>query len=768
MTHRSVQSVERGVPSPKNATAAAARIFDEALEHLRLCSEDTGTVSDHWSHTLDQRSSAFSLEDMSTMLAPGNPVNARIRYMAYLIDAGAIDAGDPVQARLLALGESDVGRPRREIPLGQDIFSSPFLNTVGLAGKVIVAIEQAGIENPTIMEIGGGLGLLAGAIRDYYGDRATLICVDIPEILMIQEWYLRTRFPAAETTFQSTSQTKGLKTGGINFVNAYELLAGEVPIDVAVNVNSMQDMKASVANAYIGYVEKNISPGGVFYFQNTTGQSTSSAPEPSEYEFDPYWTLASVDVASQIETCMPSEELRAVFVRTETPEDAAVRRQALRLVWNGTMSGAWPPATGDADSLCRLAQQPKAEQRRTLQAFGLGQTDTAALSSGPHFPQESFRKPFAGLADMPMARMRNAQGRLVELLHRAPEDALGIAQEIKTLCRDTDRGLASDAVQGSEYWAAYIASFLLPLGAREVARERLARVTETSRSAAWLIRFSHLFAAYGFSDDAMKALAKAKQASGHDLLIALKGTEIEHACGETKHAQETLRQITERTDVPPSLTPTLAKTAARIGSAVELRTICLALADAGASAESTLVDILAFAADALSVDAASDIHASIEAQLPFGAASPSAAAAYGRLLVRLDRAEDGYQLLDQATKEFADSYFRLGWLGRLFQEIGDDGRADACFDRSLEIRPGNFMHYEFIGSVYFAAGRWRIAGERFDHVVSLKPYLRYIQGRAAYCKLPGAVRDSGIFGQSHELDMVFQFNQLYYHDIGLH
>ena len=760
-----------------DAMTDAARLFDEVLEHTRLCTQDPDTISDHWAHTLDQRSSVYTLGDMFGMLEPGNPVNARIRYMAYLIDATAVDTGDPVQARLLALGESDVGRPRREIPAGDGCYSSAFLNTVACAGNVIGAIDRAGIKNPRIMEIGGGLGLLAGAIRAYYGDRATLYCVDIPEMLMIQEWYLRSRFPEAATAFLPTSKTASLVTGGINFINAYDLAGTEIPIDAAVNINAMQDMKATVAGQYIKYVEENISGGGVFYFQNTTGQSTSSAPEPSEYGFGPHWSVCSIDIANQIETCMPSEELRVVLAHTQRPEDPVARRLALRLIWNGTMAGDLPPASGGLGALFRLSQQSGTEQLHTVEGLGITRAEIDALSSGPHFPQESFRKPFANLSSTaatgtPMPWMWNAQAQLVDLMRRAAgeEPVLTgpeVAGAIESLCHETNRGMVSEAFPDSEYWAAYIASFLLPLGARDAARERLSRITDNSHCAAWLIRFAHLFAAYGFTKEAMDTLAKIKQCSSDDSAIVLKGAEIEHICGKGDLARETLARLAHSDNLSSTLAPVLAKTAARLGHADIVQDVCTMIADNGVSEEATLLDVLWFAASGLSVKAIRDILNVIAKRFPLGASSPSMAATYGGLLMRLGREDEGSSLLDQAINDFNDDYFRQGWLGRMFQELGNDGRADACFARSLEIRPGNFMHYEFIGNVYFAAGRWRMAVEKFEHAAALKPYLRYLQGRAAYCRMPKEVRDSGCFGRPHELDMIFQLTQSYYHDIGL-
>ena len=776
MTGR-ITHVRDGAGMPQGGpTTDAARLFHEVQEHCRRCFQNPGNISDIWSRILEQRGNAHSIDVMLGMLEPGNPINARVRDVTYLIDATAIDVNDPAQTRLLAIGESDFGRPRREIPLGNTHYSSAFLNNVALAGDVIGAIERAGIANPRIMEIGGGLGLLAGALWDYYGERATIYCVDIPEMLMVQEWFLRNRFPDAATGFRPSTGAGTLVVGGINFINAYVLAANDVALDVAVTINAMQGMKAEVADSYIRYVERNVAVGGVFYFRDTTGLIPSSAAEPTEYDFDGRWEVASTGLAYQIDTCLATEELRLVLVRTVDPEDSAARRLALRLIWNGMLSGDLESAGSHLETLRRLPRQSAAARRRAIEGLGTASANVDAVSSGLHFPQQSFRKPFAALstaasAEARMRRMWDAQARLIGLMRRTSGEApalaaAAIADESATLCRDLDQGFGSDPPARSEYWTAYIASFLLPLGSRDAALARLSQSAARSRCAAWLVRFAHLFAAYGFAAEALETLAKMERADGADPALALKGAEIAHACGESERALDTLTRVAGRVRPSSALGSVLAKTAARLGHPGVVRDVCTTLADDGAAAESALLDILWFAVAALSVDSVREIHDAVEKRFRLGTSS-SAAATYGRLLVRLGRNDEGRRLLDQAVAEFADSFFRLGWLGKLFQDLGDDARADACFERSLEIRQDNFTHHEFIANAYLSGSRWREAAKHFERAAELKPHLRHIQGRAAYCRLPAAVRDGGAFGRPHELAMVFQRDQRYYHDTGL-
>jgi hypothetical protein len=62
-------------------------------------------------------------------------------------------------------------------------------------------------------------------------------------------------------------------------------------------------------------------------------------------------------------------------------------------------------------------------------------------------------------------------------------------------------------------------------------------------------------------------------------------------------------------------------------------------------------------------------------------------------------------------------------------------------------------------------GKWGKAAENFSQAAILQPKVIDLWGRAEYCRLPGAVRDAGVFGTPSEQDMIFMREQDYYHDI---
>lgn len=63
------------------------------------------------------------------------------------------------------------------------------------------------------------------------------------------------------------------------------------------------------------------------------------------------------------------------------------------------------------------------------------------------------------------------------------------------------------------------------------------------------------------------------------------------------------------------------------------------------------------------------------------------------------------------------------------------------------------------------AGKWGKAAENMGQAAILQPNVIDLWGRAEYCRLSEAVRDSGVFGTPAEQDMIFMREQDYYHDI---
>ena len=134
----------------------------------------------------------------------------------------------------------------------------------------------------------------------------------------------------------------------------------------------------------------------------------------------------------------------------------------------------------------------------------------------------------------------------------------------------------------------------------------------------------------------------------------------------------------------------------------------------------------------------------------------------GILMLYLGRENLGLSIIENETD--SDSYFDLARVGRVFLEFGYNELADVYFKKSVNLRPGNFMHHEFIGNAYFSFGRYEMAVKHFRIAHSLKPFLRHIMAHVSYCSLTKEVRQSKIFGNFSDLQNYFTMSQSFYED----
>ena len=270
------------------------KLLEEIHKFLDQCESNENVLSDTWRKTLDVKGSRYTLEEMHHMRTPGSNVSLQIVSFHQLSDAQALDLDNPIQRTLLELGDSEVGEPVLDLNvLGVNI-SSHYVNSIVTASKIIEHLDSIGISEPTILEIGSGIGLLGVALKKWYGSKVTLIFADLPETLEHQSFLLLSTFPNEKYSFKPSDTRVDPVTGGINFVNTYKLMSQNYPVDVFINCNSMAEMKAETANSYIGYAKNNLNPNGIMYLSNAFGMATSSARTPAEYSFGDGWCLEEV------------------------------------------------------------------------------------------------------------------------------------------------------------------------------------------------------------------------------------------------------------------------------------------------------------------------------------------------------------------------------------------------------------------------------------------------------------------------------------------
>lgn len=759
-------------------------LYDEVLAHYRSCPPRDVPLSDTWVQTLRHRGHLYEFDDMMRMLSPGNTVNFWIDDLQYLIDQTALDQSDPVVRRLLELGESEFGAPRKDLVIEGRSMASNFLHYVGYAARIIHAIEARGLREPSILEIGGGLGGLASILRRYYGERLTLYLADIPETLLIQEWYLRACFPEAAWTYKASEAPAAFRRGGINFINAYVLDSQDLALDAAINTDSMQEMTRETAEAYLRYLERNIAPGGFFYFQNHYGHSTSSVPEPSEYRLDANWTIEAAELASQMDCCAESEQARFIFARAPQPESVETRTLVLRLLWNGLVTGriANSPALvrelAGVPRRCAASEAvPQIEQILRRHGVAIGQDLLAPLVQARYFPPASFVSLY-GVAPVPTRQAKDlkqrhaeavwaTQSAVLQLMEAAADapaawPAEALRARLKQTCGEQLLPLGDTA--RSEYWSAYVACLLLVLGHRKPAIALLAECARGSSNPFWLTRFAYLLMRFGQCAQAHDMLQRSARAPRLDYYVALKCAELEQAAGDAESARRRLELLARENGWDSPRLATLARTAARVGAADVLQTTCRAVWDQLPSSRvSVLLGVLrASTSEAPARAIVRDLVGRLGSDP--GTSDPVAS---GALLVELGEREEGLQQLMGAVQGCAGDYYKLGLAGKFLQEAGADQLADACLERSLALRPDSFLHHDFVGNIYLGARRYAQALAQYERSIALNPYLRHIQAKRLFCRLPETVRAAEVFGAPSDLALVFQRKQDFYHDLGL-
>ena len=763
----------------KTLEPAAETLYREIVAHYGSCRVEKRYLSDTWDHTLNQKGRLFPLATMQSMLALGNRVNTWIDDSNHLADRTILDPSDRIAAKLVAFGENDFGEPRRDLLLGGRYYSTNFVHHVFYASKIIRALEAGGVERPRILEIGGGLAGVAYLLRRYYGERLTYFAADLPETLFIQEFYLRSSFPDAAATFKGAEPRVEPAAGGLNFVNAYTLSSQDYAIDAAINIDSMQEMNSEAVSLYVDYIQRNLAPNGFFFFQNHYGHAAQSFSEPTEYPLDGFWRVESVELSPDLEGC-GCEQARLLCRRVETPEDPAARRLALRTLWNGLLSGRLSNDAALVSALMALPSRVKEAEAPPAIAEVLGRHGATipdawlqALRQSPYFPAEAF----AGRADggLPRTaagapftqRMANALWRLqwgfLGALEDAADgraDAASSKEALRRLC--ASERAAVDEAAASEFWSGYFASLFLAVGETELGAGLLRRAGELTGNPFWLTRFAYLWQRFGFAAEAAALLKKIGALQPSDYFVNLKRAELEAAAGNAAGARRLLDAAKSGAGADPARWTCLAKTAARIGdsSSAWEATTTAAAEDAGALARIAL-DVLAASPDQALDGRASELLAQVGAD-----AGADAAIIRTSLLLRAGRRAEGVERLAALEQRFADDYFSLGRLGKLAQQAGLDALADRCFQKSLAFRPGAFLHLDFVGNAYFGAGRYADAAKAYGEALALKPYLKHLRAKHSYCRLPEALRSSGVFGKPSDLRLIFQREHDFYHDLG--
>jgi putative sugar O-methyltransferase len=754
-------------------------VYEDIYSNHKRCDVDKKYLSDTWVHTLREKGHKFMLSELREMRVPGNRVNSWMVDSLFSIDDTAIDLNDSIVATLIQIGESDFGHPRKDICIGGRYFSSLFLRDVKNAAFLIRLIEQSGLKRPRVMEIGGGTGLLMYLLKIYFKEEITLFAVDIPETLLIQEWYLRNCFPDTPHCYKADYEPINFINGGINFINAYVLKQQNVQFDIAINLDSMQEMNKSSVDAYINYIELNISPKGLFLFQNRFGHSTNCVPEPSEYNFDDSWKIEVAGIMNPFDNCNEVEQLRLVLRRTAEREDIETRRLVLRTIWNSFISGLLQNGDPMIERLISLPGQysqinPLSRIKHIFEenkispdfissaklslyfspSFYISDTLLTILSKADNINYTHPPREVILLAEIQYCK------ELITAINSV--NITAIQHKLSKICQSCSQFVHKPI--SSDFWNSNLAGILFSLGDNQNGTALVKNSLCRSKHPRWVLRSAIIFHRYNLIQEANIALECFRQTElTNDQFIKLKHIELESLSGNADYARCKLEAYLSSQSAGHALSTEIAKTAVKIAAIDILRMILFSDKEVfTASNGKAFFNLLSYLNPKFTDKELANVIQTFFEDALKGNNSYTVRLNNGILKLYLGMQALGLSIIENEIN--LNSYFDLARIGSVFLKFAYNELADDYFQKSMKLRPGNFMHQEYIGNAYFSYGRYDMAVSYFQLALSNKPYLRHLKARIAYCNLSKEIKQANIFGNFSDLQRYFTLSQSFYED----
>lgn len=760
--------------------------YEQVIEHFRSCEIDSDFINDIWEHKLDTKGRRYSMDQLVNALAPGSLVSGDFYVFNVHLDPTSIDKSDQVLTKILEAGQSEFGNPVKDINLFGNRYSSKFIASALIASRIIHRLDAIGIKSPKIMEIGSGIAVLIQTLKLYYGEDVTLFAVDIPETLAIQEWLLKNWFPAAKTTFKSSSRHVDMAEGGINLVNSYALASQDIEVDVVINTSSFQEIEASIVDGYFDYAAKNLSPDGFFYYENHFGHGSTCAIGPSEHQLAENFTTLETGFVSRLEMLSPYEAFRLILGKSNKAEDPKTRRFIHRVLWNGYNLDIFFHTDGLAKRLATLPESTSvnnsvSEVTHISRQHGVewGSSDLEHLASSPVLKLDQFLVNTPNRADNAVndlspidaytATLRQAQTKLINLMRDAGSepiiDQATVKSSVKSLCQHLASSVKDAA--GSEIISSSLACFVMPLGHTELGREALTSCLEQSSQPYWLLRFAHLLSNYGYKDEAIQALKRFDPIADLTPTYVSKAAEIFSFCGEDSQALQIVNSLSQqRPNLNYMELLALAKASVVLGQL-----------DAASQAFNSLVNLpegqlrldtyefLQWGLDSFP-GTEQNLFTSQQIELLDTWPDGTRQALLSKIIHHtLCDSSSNARHIDQQIWAMDHNYHSMGWAGQVLMRAGLVDVADQCLSESIKVAPETFLHREFVASVYFYASYWEKAANNFDAALSLVPYVKPVQARLQFCLLPETLKQDQVFATAPELELIYQQNEDFYSNI---
>ena len=141
------------------------------------------------------------------------------------------------------------------------------------------------------MEIGGGYGNLTNKmLKTFNGSKC--IIVDLPEVLIMQEYYIKTNNPNIKiiTTKDLLNSNLSEHDFDVALITPWGVDCVDVGLDLVINQRSFGEMSMSVIDEYMGLIQTKINDRGLFYCVNRyVTYRTGSIIKLKDFNFDNNW-----------------------------------------------------------------------------------------------------------------------------------------------------------------------------------------------------------------------------------------------------------------------------------------------------------------------------------------------------------------------------------------------------------------------------------------------------------------------------------------------
>jgi len=737
-------------------TVKSSKLLGEIHKFLDECESDEHNLSDTWRKTLDLKGSRYSVGEMLCMRKPGSNVSLQIVSFHQLSDAQALDLNNPIQRALVEMGDSEIGEPVLDLNvLGVNI-SSHYVNSIVTASKIIAHLDSIGIYEPTIMEIGSGIGLLGVALKKWYGSKVTLIFSDLPETLEHQSFLLLSTFPSEKYSFKPSTKNVEIVVGGINFVNTYKLSSQNYPIDVFINCNSMAEMKAETANAYIGYAKDNLNANGIMYLSNAFGMATGSARTPAEYAFGDGLRVENLDFADGYVYGGPTFIFMNTLLICSNASSESELRASQRDKYNRFLF-----LLGSDKSVVSAPIQDALKQlnQRSVLDLETSQINQLASTEGCKWPQ------LGGVT------IRRFQIAIASAMNSSPQKSSEESKKfLNEAVNDFSEMFQNERAYLSEFHNLFFSAALTGLNRREQATSWIKDHYQATRSSYWLARYAWVAEACGDSNLSTEILdcidLTAMSRSWLPMVANLR-----FRLGQTDTANSLLSSVEDNGIVDLTLEELKVlyrsncllanrKSAFRLYERIKNLMGSNKIADSEL-ANNQLMDLICFGVENLK-------DGIIDFEKEFDNLKSNLPASIGQMrpLRQFDRNKEAISIGQSLEIRFEKDYFSLAKLAESYLFVGDYLSAQRCASNSKMLRRDNAKHLKYLGLAFFAFEDYESAGSYFSEIVKNCGEDFVARGYEAFCKLSSEDKVSGIFGTADTIHLMFQPDQTFYYPFG--